>query len=81
METGSIADILEYTSACSRTCRVQKNHNIFRKNTIFNEHPVGPYPHVKEKKSINRILRLYKGWDNSARPTTAKMMVGIENLE
>ena len=42
---------------------------------------IGPYPHVKEKKSINRILRLYKGWDNSARPTTAKMMVGIENLE
>ena len=25
---------------CSRTCRVQKNHNIFRKNTIFNEQPV-----------------------------------------
>ena len=25
---------------CSRTCRVQKNHNILRKNTIFNEHPV-----------------------------------------
>ena len=27
-------------SACSRTGRVQKNHNILRKNTIFNEHPV-----------------------------------------
>ena len=27
-------------SACSRTCRVQKNHNILRKHTIFNEHPV-----------------------------------------
>ena len=26
---------------CSITCRVQKNHNILRKNTIFNEHPVG----------------------------------------
>ena len=25
---------------CSRTCRVQKNHNILRKNTIFYEHPV-----------------------------------------
>ena len=25
---------------CSRTGRVQKNHNIVRKNTIFNEHPV-----------------------------------------
>ena len=25
---------------CSRTGRVQKNHNILRKNTIFNEHPV-----------------------------------------
>ena len=25
---------------CSRTSRVQKNHNILRKNTIFNEHPV-----------------------------------------
>ena len=27
-------------SPCSRTCRVQKYHNILRKNTIFNEHPV-----------------------------------------
>ena len=27
---------------CSRTFRVQKNHNILRKNTIFNEHPVSP---------------------------------------
>ena len=25
---------------CSRTDRVQKNHKILRKNTIFNEHPV-----------------------------------------
>ena len=25
---------------CSRTGRVKKNHNILRKNTIFNEHPV-----------------------------------------
>ena len=25
---------------CSRTGRVQKNHKILRKNTIFNEHPV-----------------------------------------
>ena len=25
---------------CSRTGIVQKNHNILRKNTIFNEHPV-----------------------------------------
>ena len=25
---------------CSRTVRDQKNHNILRKNTIFNEHPV-----------------------------------------
>ena len=25
---------------CSKTCRVQENHNILRKNTIFNEHPV-----------------------------------------
>ena len=24
----------------SRTCRVQKNHKILRKNTLFNEHPV-----------------------------------------
>ena len=29
----------------SRTGRVQNNHNILRKNTIFNEHPVyPPYP-------------------------------------
>ena len=28
---------------CSRTDRVQKNHNILRKNTIFNEHPVHAY--------------------------------------
>ena len=28
------------SSTCSRTGRVQKNHNIYRKNTIFNEHPV-----------------------------------------
>ena len=26
----------------SRYGRVQKNHNILRKNTIFNEHPVSP---------------------------------------
>ena len=26
---------------CSRTVRVQKIHKILRKNTIFNEHPVG----------------------------------------
>ena len=25
---------------CSRNCRVQKNHNILRKKTIFNEHSV-----------------------------------------
>ena len=25
---------------CCRTCRVEKNNNILRKNTIFNEHPV-----------------------------------------
>ena len=25
---------------CSRSCRVQKNHNILRKDTIFNEHTV-----------------------------------------
>ena len=25
---------------CSRTDRVQKNHRILGKNTIFNEHPV-----------------------------------------
>ena len=24
----------------SRTCRVQKNHNMLRKNTVFNWHPV-----------------------------------------
>ena len=29
-------------SVRSRNCRVQKNHNILRKNTIFNEHPVLP---------------------------------------
>ena len=27
-------------SACSRTGRVRKNHNILRKNTTFNKHPV-----------------------------------------
>ena len=33
----------------SRTCRVQKNHNILRKNTIFNEHPVTPTPQMQIK--------------------------------
>ena len=28
---------------CSRTGKVKKNHNILRKNTIFNEHPVSPF--------------------------------------
>ena len=28
---------------CSRTGRVQKNHKILRKNTIFNEHPIQIY--------------------------------------
>ena len=27
---------------CSRTCRLQKNNNILRKNTLINEHPVYP---------------------------------------
>ena len=31
---------------CSRTGRVQKNHKILRKNTIFNEHPVLKYKSV-----------------------------------
>ena len=31
---------------CSRTGRVQKNHKILRKNTIYNEHPV-PYRSVR----------------------------------
>ena len=57
-----------------------KNRSIWA-GVRFEMGDIGPFPHVKEKKSINRILRLYKGWDNSARPTTAKMMVGIENLE
>ena len=30
-----------YTMA-GQTQALQKNHNILRKNTIFNEHPVGP---------------------------------------
>ena len=33
-------EIFKYIPDCSRTCRVQKKHNILRKNTIFNEHPV-----------------------------------------
>ena len=28
---------------CCRTDRVQKNHNILRKNTLFNEHPVAAW--------------------------------------
>ena len=36
---------------CSRTGRVQKNHKILRKNTIFNEHPVG-YTSLLGKKNI-----------------------------
>ena len=31
----------QYQSCSSRTCRVQKNHNIWRKDIRFNEHPVG----------------------------------------
>ena len=33
------------TRRYSRTGRVQKNHNILMKNTIFNEHPVSPNSH------------------------------------
>ena len=31
---------VEHQRCSSRACRVQKNHKILRKNTIFNEHPV-----------------------------------------
>ena len=31
---------VKHQCCSSRTCRVQKNHNILGKNTIFNEHPV-----------------------------------------
>ena len=34
---------------CSRTCKVQKNHNILRKNTIINEHP------VQKKENLCRV--------------------------
>ena len=40
---------------CSRSCRVQKIHNIFRRFTIFNEHPV--YLHSMLAKSY--IIHLY----------------------
>ena len=41
---------------CSRTCRVHKNHNILRRNTISNEHP------VSKKNRVNR----YRGLTSSA---------------
>ena len=34
---------------CRRTCRVQKNHNILKKNTIFYEHPVVATVVVEQK--------------------------------
>ena len=40
------------TKRCIRTGRVQKNHKILRKNTIFNEHPVDlnlHYIHLSSK--------------------------------
>ena len=30
---------VKHQRCSSRTCRVQKNHNILRKNTLFIEHP------------------------------------------
>ena len=41
---------------CSRTCRVQKNHNILRKKRIFNGHPV-------DEVNILQIL----AWDSTYR--------------
>ena len=48
---------------CSTTAGVQKNHNILRKNTIFNKHPVG---FSKKKLGISRcsLLRFHRSCAN-----------------
>ena len=54
----------------SRTGRVQKNHNILRKNTIFNEHPIQyGIPMIELPFLIIRILvvavpRLLEAWQS-----------------
>ena len=45
---------------CSRTCRVQENHNISRKNTIFNEHPVCVCTPILSTTSLFLYLRVWR---------------------
>ena len=43
---------------CSRTS--QKNHNILKKNTIFNKHPVHMYPY-----SISASIQILHNWKSN----------------
>ena len=41
---------------CSRTWRVQKNHNILRKNTIFNEYPAALRNVIQANKDFSSLI-------------------------